>query len=160
VIILVAVGASDRQPTLERAAELAMASQAAVVVLHVRERHYARGVVWDEPAPANAAELLNESIYDLRRRNIAARGAVRLAPAGRVAEAIVRAAIDFRADLIVVGRSPEWALIRFMTANISQRVVNLAPLPVLVIPRGRGVLSKSKTEARRCEEGGYVGPHP
>jgi nucleotide-binding universal stress UspA family protein len=136
VIILVAVGeSSDRQPTLERAAELAMASQAAVVVLRVRERHYARGFVWDEPAPADAAELLNESIYDLRRRNIAARGAVRLAPAGRVPEAIVRAAIDFRADLIVVGHSPEWALIRFMTANISQRVVRLAPLPVLVVQR-------------------------
>jgi hypothetical protein len=48
--------------------------------------------VWDEPAPADAAELLNESTYDLRRRNIVCRGAVRLAPAGRVAEAIVSAA--------------------------------------------------------------------
>src|SRR5438132_7134215 len=36
VIILVAVGEpSDRQPTLTRAAELAVASQAALVVLHV-----------------------------------------------------------------------------------------------------------------------------
>jgi hypothetical protein len=61
----------------------------------VRERHYVRGVVWDEPAPADAAELLNESTYDLRRRNIVCRGAVRLAPAGRVAEAIVSAAVYF-----------------------------------------------------------------
>jgi nucleotide-binding universal stress UspA family protein len=136
VIILVAIGEpSSGQPTLMRAAELATASQAAVVVLHVRERHYARGVVWDEPAPADSAELLNESTYDLRRRNIACRGSVRLARAGQVAEAIVSAALDFKADLIIMGRSPEWTLTRLMTSNISQRVVRLAPLPVLVVPR-------------------------
>ena len=139
-MILVAIGEpSNGQPTLMRAAELAVASQAAVVVLQVRERHYVRGVVWDEPAPADAAELLNESTNDLRRRNIACRGAVRLAPAGRVAEAIVSAAVDFRADLIVVGRSPEWALTRLMTANTSQRVVRLAPMPVLVVPRASAI---------------------
>lgn len=136
MIILIAIGeSSGGLPTLARAAELAVASQAAVVVLHVRERHYARGVVWDEPAPGDAAELLNESTYDLRRRNIACRGAVRLARAGRVPEAIVSAAVDFQADLIIVGRSPEWTLTRLMTRNISQRVVRLAPMPVLVVPR-------------------------
>jgi len=122
-----------------RAAELAVASQATVVVLYVRERHYARGVAWDEPAPADAAELLNESTYELRRRNIACRGAVRLAAAGRVGEAIVSAAVDFRADLIVVGRSPERALTRLMTVNTSQRVVRLAPMPVLVVPRASAI---------------------
>jgi len=136
VIILVAVGEpSDRQPTLTRAAELAVASQAALVVLHVRERHFARGVVWDEPAPADAAELLNESTYELRRRNVACRGVVCLAPAGHVAEAIVGAAMDLPADLIIVGRSPGWVWARLMTANISQRVVRLAPMPVLVVPK-------------------------
>jgi nucleotide-binding universal stress UspA family protein len=140
VIILVAIGepASGR-PTVTRAAELAMASQAAVVVLHVRERHYARGVVWDEPAPGDAAELLNESTYELRRRNITCRGTVRLARAGRVAEEIVSAALDLRADLIIVGRSPQWTLTHLMTANISQRVVRLAPTPVLVVPRANTI---------------------
>ena len=62
MIILIAIGeSSGGLSTLARAAELAVASQAAVVVLHVRERHYDRGVVWDEPAPGDAAELLNES---------------------------------------------------------------------------------------------------
>jgi nucleotide-binding universal stress UspA family protein len=136
VIILVAVGErSDRRPTLTRAAELAVASHAAVVLLHVRERHFARGVVWDESAPTDAAELLHESTYDLRRQNIACRGTVRLAPAGRVAEAIVGAAMDLRAELIIVGRSPDWVWARWMAASISQRVVRLAPVPVLVVPR-------------------------
>lgn len=136
MIILVAVSEpSSAPPTLARAAELAMAAQAAVVVLHVRERHYARGVVWDEPAPADGAELLNESTFDLRRQNIACRRAVRLARAGRVAEAIVGAAVDLQADLIIVGRSAEWSPTRLMTAKTSQRVVRLAPVPVLVVPR-------------------------
>jgi nucleotide-binding universal stress UspA family protein len=136
MIILVAIGEpSSGQPTLTQAAEMAVVSQAEVVVLHVRERHYARGVVWDEPAPADAAELLNEATYDLRRQNIACRGAVRLARAGRVAEAIVSAAVDLQAHLIVLGRSPERSLTRLMTANTSQRVVRLAPMPVLVVPR-------------------------
>ena len=88
MIILIAIGeSSGGLPTLARAAELAVASQAAVVVLHVRERHYARGVVWDEPAPGDAAE--------------------------RLPEAIVSAAVDFQADLIIVGRSPEWTLTRW-----------------------------------------------
>jgi nucleotide-binding universal stress UspA family protein len=135
VIILVAIGdTTNGQPTLTRAAELAQAWQAAVVVLHVRERHYTRGVVWDEPAPADAAELLNESTFGLRRQNISCRGAVRLAPAGRVAEAIVDAAVDFGVDLIVLGRSRDSALTRLMTPGISQRVVRLAPVPVLVVP--------------------------
>ena len=138
--ILIAVGEpSGGLPTLARAAELAVASQAVVVVLHVRERHFARGVVWDEPAPGDAAELLNESTYDLRRRNIPCRGAVRLARAGRVPEAIVSGAADFQADLIIVGRSPEWTLTRLVTRNISQRVVRLAPMPVLVVPRARTI---------------------
>lgn len=149
MIILVAIGEpSTGQPTLARAAELAMAAQAAVVVLHVRERHYARGVAWDEPAPADGAELLNESIYDLRRQNIACRGAVRLARAGRVAEAIVGAALDLHADLIVVGRSVKWSLTRLMTATTSQRVVRLAPMPVLVVPRAPGI-KVSLPSARR-----------
>ena len=150
MIILVAVGeGSDRQATLTRAAELAVASQAAVVLLHVRERHFARGVVWDEPAPTDAAELLNEWTYDLRRRNIACRGAVRLAPAGRVAEAIVRAAMDLGADLIIVGRSPDWIWARWMAANISQRVVRLAPMPVLVVPRNGSRSARSSPPVRR-----------
>src|ERR1700694_654182 len=140
VIILVAVGEpSTGQPILEQAAELAVASEAAVVVLHVRERHYTRGVVWDEPAPADAAELLNDATYDLRRRNIAGGGAVARPPAGRVAEAIVRAAMDFGADLIVIGRSSERALTRFIAATISQRVVRLAPMPVFAVPRARPI---------------------
>jgi nucleotide-binding universal stress UspA family protein len=106
-----------------------------VLQLHVRERHVARGVVWDEPAPADAAELLNEATYELRRRNVACRGVVRLTPAGRVAEAIVRTAMDFRVDLIILGRSPGYVWARLMTANISQRVVRLAPMPVLVVPK-------------------------
>ncbi|HEX9096064.1 MAG TPA: universal stress protein [Candidatus Dormibacteraeota bacterium] len=149
MIILVAIGEpSNGQPTLARAAELAGAAQAAVVVLHVRERHYARGVVWDEPAPADGAELVNESTFDLRRQNIACRGAVRLAPAGRVAEAIVGAAVDLQADLIIVGRSMERSLTRLMTAHTSQRVVRLAPMPVLVVPRASGV-RLSLSSARR-----------
>jgi len=155
VIILVAVGESSMgQPALKRAAELAVASEAQVVVLQVRERHYARGVVWDEPAPADAAELLNESTYDLCRRNIAGRGAVRLARAGRVAEAIVSAAVEFRADLIVVGRSPEGSLARFLTAKISNRVVHLAPVPVLVVPRANGMQQPSIPESSQAR------PHP
>ena len=151
--ILVAIDqSSNAQPTLARAAALAVASHATVVVLHVRERHYTRGVVWDEPAPADAAELLSESTYDLGRQNIACRGAIRLAPAGRVAEAIVRAAVDFGADLIIVGRSREWALTRLMTAGVSQRVVSLAPMPVLVVPtlqaaRGRAGRTRGRATA-------------
>ena len=154
MIILVAVGEpSDRQPMLTRAAELAVASQAAVVVLHVRERHFARGVVWDEPAPADAAELLNESTYELRRRNVACRGVVCLAPAGHVAEAIVGAAMDLPADLIIVGRSPGWVWARLMTASISQRVIRLAPMPVLVVPKTRAMLALSgcSTETSGCQ---------
>src|SRR5438445_184124 len=58
------------------------------------------------------------------------------AAAGRVPGAIVSAAVDFQADLIIVGRSPEWTLTRLMTRNISQGVVRLAPMPVLVVPAG------------------------
>ena len=125
---------SARQAALDRVCELGAVIGITVVVLLVRERHRARGVVWDEPSPADAAELLNESTYELQRRNVAARGLIRLAPTGRVAEAIVAAALELEADLVVLGRSTQSAVSRLISVNLSQRVVRLAPLPVLVVP--------------------------
>ena len=141
--ILLAAGARPIPPSsLDRAAELAQAFRAQVVVLHVRERYYGRGVVWDEGTPADAAERINESTYALRRRAVAVRGVARLAPAGRVGEAIVAAAIELEADLILIGRSPEAGLRRFTHTGLSQRVVRLAPMPVLVVPAGAAISSR------------------
>ncbi len=140
---LLAVGARPiPQSSLDRAADLAQAFKAQVVVLHVRERYYGRGVVWDEGTPADAAERVNESTYALRRRAVTVRGVARLAPAGRVGEAIVAAAIDLGADLILIGRSPESGLSRFTHTGLSQRVVRLAPMPVLVVPAGAAISPK------------------
>ena len=133
-IVLAVADTTARQAALDRVCELAHVIGITVAVLHVRERHHSRGIVWDEPSPTDAAELLNASTYDLQRRNVAARGLIRMAAAGRVAEAIVAAALELEADLIVLGRSSESTVSRFLSISLSQRVVRLAPMPVLVVP--------------------------
>ncbi|GAC1479484.1 MAG: hypothetical protein PVSMB9_03120 [Candidatus Dormibacteria bacterium] len=146
-IVLAVADTAARQAALDRVSELAQVIGITVVVLHVRERHHSRGVVWDEGSPADAAELLNESVHDLQRRNVAASGLVRLAVAGRVAEAIVAAAVELEADLIVLGRSSESTLGRFLGTSLSQRAVSLAPMPVLVVPAAGVLVSRRVSSA-------------
>lgn len=138
--ILVAVAGSFLpRPVIDTAAWLAALGPAEVILLAVREREFTRGVIWEAPAPGDLAELMNPAIYALGRQGVRARGAIRMAQAGRVAEEIVYAAREQQADFIVMGSHGRSRLRALVFGSVSQRVMQLTHIPVLMVPvRGPG----------------------
>jgi nucleotide-binding universal stress UspA family protein len=128
---------------LRKAAELARAEGGHLIVAHVLGppiSYVGDGYI----PPATYAELEAAARRAGRRRLDAAVG--RLAKAGvksrgvllegTAAEQIAGAARRYRADVIVMGTHGRSGLSRFLLGSVAQRVLTLAPCPVLTV-RGR-----------------------
>jgi nucleotide-binding universal stress UspA family protein len=124
---------------IDAAVKLALRSGAEVVVLSVRERDYARGFAWDVVPAGEVAEVVSRAIYELQRVGVPARGIIRTARVGRVADEIVYVAHKHHADEIVVGRSERSWLGRLLYSSVSPRVLRLADVPVTVVPTRKAV---------------------
>ncbi|MDQ6709099.1 MAG: universal stress protein [Candidatus Dormibacteraeota bacterium] len=136
--MLVAVEAvPEATAVIAAAVQMATRSGAEVVVLSVREREVARGLAWDVRPPAELAEVLSRAIYQLQRAGVQARGIIRMAPTGRVAEAIVDAAHRHQADQIIVGSRRRTWLGAWLSGSVAPRVVRLSDLPVVAVPLKR-----------------------
>jgi K+-sensing histidine kinase KdpD len=105
-ILLAVEAVPQSQALVAAAAKFARQSHAEVLVLSVRERDYVRGYAWDIHQPGEIAETVSRAIYELERCGVQARGIIRTARSGRVADEIVYAAHKHHADEIVVGRAP------------------------------------------------------
>jgi K+-sensing histidine kinase KdpD len=104
-ILLAVEAVPESQALVAAAAKLARHSDAEVLVLSVRERDYVRGYGWDVRQPGEIAETVSCAIYELHRIGVRARGLIRTARSGRVADEIVYAAHKHHADEIVIGTS-------------------------------------------------------
>ena len=116
------------------AAKLARQSRAEVLVLSVRERDYVRGFAWDVRQPGEIAEAVSRAIYELGRAGVRARGLIRTARTGRVADEIVYAAHKHHADEIVIGTSRRSWLGGLLLGSVSVRVLRRSDLPVVAVP--------------------------
>jgi nucleotide-binding universal stress UspA family protein len=143
----------ESRPAIAATTQIALACQAEVLVLHVRERDRARGVVWDVIHPSEAVELIGAAVYQLTRRGISARGIVRMALAGRAAEEIEAVARDERIDLIVVGSRRLSCLTGFVQRSVNHRLIRLADRPVLIATeaRRRQLQPSRSVEARNAK---------
>jgi nucleotide-binding universal stress UspA family protein len=141
--ILVATGGSEwSDHALRYALDLAVAYRVEeVVVLYVvppaaRVTVDPMGMVVLPPAPdAQAATTTGEEIVaraeaEARSRGVACRTLVRHGP---VADEIVRAASEERADLVVVGSRGLTGIRRLLLGSISNEVAVKAPCPVLIV---------------------------
>ena len=122
------------QEVIGTAVNLARRSQAAVVVLSVRERDFGRGFVWDVRPPGEIAETVGRAVFQLRRAGVDASGLIRIARSGRVADEIVYAAHELQVSAIVIGASRRSWLGRLLMGSIAPRVLRLSDLPVLTVP--------------------------
>jgi nucleotide-binding universal stress UspA family protein len=129
-------------PAFARAVDLARRARAMLLVVHVLT----------PPSPFIAPEVsaLTFEELDRRARRAAERQLARLGArarragvrarvrlvAGMPAEEIVRQARRARADLIVIGTHARTGLARAFLGSVAQRVLRLAPCPVLSV-RGR-----------------------
>ena len=116
------------------AAKLALRSRAEVLVLSVRERDYARGIAWDVLPAGEVAEVVSHAIYELQRMGIPAKGIIRTARSGRVADEILSTVHKHHADEIVIGKSERSWIGRVLYGSVSPRVLRLANVPVTVVP--------------------------
>lgn len=131
--------ATDGSPVIEReilyAAHLARVEGAEIVVLHVYEppTRYESYAGYEQLVAQHrmvAQAVVDEAVNELREDGATARGELRLGPA---AEAIISAAQEYSADLIVMGTRGSSNL-RDMLGSVSAQVLRRAHCPTLQIP--------------------------
>jgi nucleotide-binding universal stress UspA family protein len=125
----------DSQPALSLVRRLATGGVTRVQVLHLRERELS-GYSWYSRESGDQASFVAEAaIFELRMAGIAAAGQVRYAIVDRVAEAILREAAEFEADLIVLGKPRRGELATRLLGGVTMRVLRRSGCPVIVAPR-------------------------
>jgi universal stress protein A len=145
--ILVATDfAESAERALEVAVELARTHRAELILLHV---------YMDLPAYPEVTAGQVEAIYEEQRRwveDALEQRARRARSAGLLARAVVRTgppastiaqtAADENADLVVIGTHGRSGLDRLIVGSVAERVVRLAPCPVLVV-KARGTAARA-----------------
>ncbi len=132
-MLLAVEAVPESRAVIAEAAKLARRSHAEVLVLSVRQRDYTRGFAWDVHQPGEIADTVSNAIYELQRAGVQARGVIRTARSGRVADEIVYAAHQHYADEIVIGGSRRSWLGRLLFGSVARRVLRLSDLPVVIV---------------------------
>ena len=125
---------------LAMAVTLAKANHAALTVLHVREpvmpaipELYIASTSWeqiDRKAQAWARRQLHALVQKAKTQRV--RATARLIE-GTAADQIVRVARSTKADLLVVGTHGRSGFSKFFLGSVAQRVVAMAPCPVVTV---------------------------
>ena len=134
--ILVAVDAPEEgQAALDLVRQVATAGVTKVQVLHLRERELSGSAWYSRESGQEASYVADAAIFELRMSGVAAGGKVRSAIVDRVAEAILREAEAFEADLIVLGRPRRGELATRLLGSVTMRVLRRSSCPVMVAAR-------------------------
>ena len=132
-ILLCYDGSDEADRALERVAELAAAAPSAVTIVSVADPVHRTGPFAGYAAPSE--EEAHRSLLEQARGLLAVFGieAATLEPAGDATDAVVTAARDTCADLVVVGSRHRGAIRRLLFGSVSSEVVVEAPCDVLVV---------------------------
>ncbi|MDF6046220.1 universal stress protein [Streptomyces sp. JH14] len=135
--ILVAVDPSPaRHSAIRMAAEMARLTGAKVHVVHIA----ATMLAWDTVVPveeqSEAEEVLREALATLREEGVGAQGEVINALTGRIPAAILQAAREQQADLLVLSPHHRGAVAAFFNPRVSDAVAHAGQLAVLLAPEG------------------------
>jgi nucleotide-binding universal stress UspA family protein len=124
------------RPALAYATDLAKDHQARLIVLHVAETLGPENITYAEatsqPQPAGYRHRLWDQIHEvLPQEELFPREYVLIE--GDPASGIVRTAGEKQCDLIVMGSHGRSGIHRWLEGSVSEKVVRLAPCPVLVV---------------------------
>jgi len=135
--VLLAVDAQHYAPeATEFARELAQDASGQVVVLHVHEFATGRfGRMQVDCLEGAAEQLLPEIISELRAAGVTADSEIRETHVGHVARAILEAADQHDAWVIVIGAAGHTDLPHIPLGGVSHRLLHLSRRPVLIVPR-------------------------
>jgi nucleotide-binding universal stress UspA family protein len=134
--ILLAIGdVNDCQAALDLVKNVAAEGATEVRALHLREQELS-GYRWYSPETEDQASLVAEAAtFELRMAGLAAGGTVRYVAVDRVAQAILREADAFDAQLIVLGRPRRGEVLARLFGSVTHRVIQRSGCPVIVAPR-------------------------
>jgi nucleotide-binding universal stress UspA family protein len=128
--VLIAVADASQVGPVVELARRAGVREARVLHLNLRESYGGRRFPLETDAAASyAAEA---AVFELRMAGMAASGQVRHALIGKAAEEITAEAAEWGADLIILGPSRRGELASRLRGNVTLKVLQHAPCPVLV----------------------------
>jgi nucleotide-binding universal stress UspA family protein len=134
VIVWTTDGSSGAEQALPYAKSLAQADGARLIVVHVNEFSAGRA-----PGPVNLNEdkvqaAIGKQVADLKQEGLKATLQLADVMAGGAAHVIAEIANEEGADLIVAGTRGHGPLSGLLLGSVTQRLLQIANCPVLVVP--------------------------
>jgi nucleotide-binding universal stress UspA family protein len=112
-----------------------------VIVLHVHEFAVGRfGRMQVDCADGQGESLVGSIVEDLSGAGLSAEALIRDADLGYVARAILTAAAECQARLLVLGSSSRTDLPLISFGSVASRLLHIASIPVLIVPMHRPVI--------------------
>jgi len=140
--IVLAVDAASHDPVrhvvtaAEMARDLSLDSGDHVIVLHVHEFATGRfGRIRVDCGDGEGEAVVEKIVADLKAAGVSADGEIREARLGHIAAAILHAAHDHDARMVVLGSHSRTDLPRIPLGSVASRLLHTAARPVLIVPR-------------------------
>ena len=140
--IVLAVDATSHDPARHVAAAVEMARDLSrdsgdhVIVLHVHEFATGRfGRIRVDCGDGEGEAVVEKVVADLKAAGVSAEGEIREARLGHIAAAILHAAHDHDARMVVLGSHSRTDLPRIPLGSVASRLLHTAGRPVLIVPR-------------------------
>jgi nucleotide-binding universal stress UspA family protein len=139
VIIWASDGSEHADRALDYARELADANAARLLAVHVKEITVGRGAGYPVQLDEEEVERkIQGQAKDLTDAGINASYEQLAATAGGAAHALADAASEVGAQLIVVGTRGQGPISGLLLGSVTQRLLHIAPCPVLAVPPTKG----------------------
>jgi nucleotide-binding universal stress UspA family protein len=148
-IVLAVDGSESSDHAVKYAADLAADSGGRIVAVHVNEMVAGR---FAGPVHVDEDELkakIRRQIHDLSDAGISAKLELVASLVGGPARVITEAARREQADVIVAGTRGHTALAGVIVGSVAQRLLHLAPCPVLVVPMAQDVHEEAAEHAEQ-----------
>ncbi len=140
--IVLAVDAASHDPARHVAAAVEMTRDLSrdsgdhVIVLHVHEFATGRfGRIRVDCGDGEGEAVVEKIVADLKAAGVSAEGEIREANFGHIAAAILHAAHDHDARMVVLGSHSRTDLPRIPLGSVASRLLHTASRPVLIVPR-------------------------
>ena len=159
--ILLSVDAASGDPDRHVSAAAAMTGELAhdtgdhVIVVHVHEFATGRfGRIQVDCGEGEGEAVVKSIVSGLQAAGASAEGEIRETHVGHIAAAILKAANEHDARLVVLGSSSRTDLPRFLLGSVASRLLHMATRPVLIVPR-----TDTPTQAAQTAAGTAAGEH-